>query len=211
MHLFHLLPILYFGLIYTENKDKFEGVYQIDSLLGYTLAIDVFRNKLIFKRFNIKGHYFKFISINYEQYYIESVSSNKRLSTDNYNVLLLDKNKSDIKESIWNIIKIKNNEFIIQNNATKRLIKYKFLRQFILAETLEEISSKNIGEIDNSYKFSFQKLYDEVELKPEHLAFIDNEPIDVVIKYIDLIDKALNREGIKQINKDVASHTLNDA
>ena len=78
MYLFHLLAILYFGFIYTENKDKFEGVYQIDSLQGYTLTFDIFRDKLIFKRFNIKRNYFKFISINYEQYYIESVSSNKR-------------------------------------------------------------------------------------------------------------------------------------
>ena len=80
--------------------------------------------------------------------------------------------------------------------------------QCILAETFRNISSKNISEIDNSYKFSIQKLYNEVELKPEHLAFIENEPVDVVIKYIDLSDKTLNREGIKQINKDEDNEEL---
>ena len=208
MSFFYLLLIFYFGFIFAEIKDIFEGVYQIDSLKGYTLTASILANKLIFKRTNIKGHYFKFISVNSEQYYIESVTANKRLSTDNYNVLLLDKNKIDIKErSIWNIIKIKNNEFLIQNNATKRLFK-SFFMQCKLSETLEEISSKNTSEIDNSYKFSFLKLYEEVKLKPEHLAFISNEPVDVVIKYIDLSDKTLNREGIKQINKDEDNEEL---
>ena len=207
MKLFHLLLILFFGFIYTENQEEFEGVYQINSLMGYTLTIDIPRNKLVFKRFNIKGHYFKFIPINSPQYYIESIISNKRLSVDNNNIILLDKNNTEGKESTWNIIKIKNNEFLIQNNATKRLMKYNFLKPFELSKTLEEISSKNIN-IDNSYKFSFLKLYEEVKLKPEHLAFIDNEPVDVVIKYIDLSDKTLNREGIKQINKDEDNEEL---
>jgi len=175
--------------------------------MGYTLTFDILRNKLIFKKFNIKGHYFKFIPINSPLYYIESIISNKILSVDNNNIILLDKNNIEAKNSTWNIIKIKNNEFLIQNNACKRLMKYNFFRQFELSETLESISSKNIN-IDNSYKFSFLKLYEEVKLKPEHLAFIDNEPVDVVIKYIDLSDKTLNREGIKQINKDEDNEEL---
>ena len=34
------------------------------------------------------------------------------------------------------------------------------------------------------------------------MKYIDEEPVDVVIKYIDLSDKTLNREGIHQILKD---------
>jgi len=199
MNLFHLLLILYFGFIFNVEKENFEGVYQIDSLMGYTLTFDILKNKLIFKKINIKGHYFKFIPINSTQYYIESVTSNKILSIDNYNkIILSDKNNTE-KESIWNIIKIKKREFLIQNNSTNRLMKYYTPTQLKLSETSEDISNESI---DNYYKFSFLKLYEEVKLKPEHLAAINNEPVDVVIKYIDLYDKTLKREGINQIDKD---------
>ena len=36
----------------------------------------------------------------------------------------------------------------------------------------------------------------------ESLDIINKEPIDVLIKYIDLSDPNLKREGIKQIKKD---------
>ena len=60
----------------------------------------------------------------------------------------------------------------------------------------------NSRNIPNSLKFTFFKLYEEVQLKPEHIEFIEKEPVDVLIKYIDLTDKTLKREGIHQIPKD---------
>ena len=208
MNLFHLLLILYFRFILNEEKERLDGIYQINSFLGYTLSVDIFRMKLIFKKFNVKNHYFRIVPINFDQYYIESITLNKRLSVDANNIILSNKDNTEIKEGIWNIINIKNNEFLIQNNDNKKLIKSDVLRQIILSETLDKISVKNISDIDISYKFSFLKLYEEVKLKPEHLDFINNEPVDVVIKYIDLSDKALNREGIKQINKDEDNEEL---
>ena len=65
-----------------------------------------------------------------------------------------------------------------------------------------------IDKITDSFKFSFLKLYEEVELKPEHIEFIEKEPIDVLIKYIDLRDEKLNREGIKQTYKDEDNEEL---
>ena len=62
--------------------------------------------------------------------------------------------------------------------------------------------------ISNTSKFSFLKLYEEVELKPEHIEFIEKEPIDVLIKYIDLTDKTLDRKGITQIKKDEDNEEL---
>ena len=50
--------------------------------------------------------------------------------------------------------------------------------------------------------FNFLKLFEENIFKKEYLKFIRKEKIDVVIKYIDLRDKSLNRTGIKQIYKD---------
>ena len=106
MNLFVLLLILYFGLIFNEEKEKFEGIYQINSLMGYTLAFDIFRKKLIFKSLLLKNHYFRIIPINSEEYYIESVNANKRLLADTYNILLSNKDSKEIKENIWNIINI---------------------------------------------------------------------------------------------------------
>lgn len=45
------------------------------------------------------------------------------------------------------------------------------------------------------------KLYEEVKEKID-LKIINKEPIDIVIKYIDVTDKNLNRSGIKHIYKD---------
>ncbi len=54
--------------------------------------------------------------------------------------------------------------------------------------------------------FKFIKLYGKI---PERRsALLDNEPIDILIKYIDLSDDILVREGIPQIKKDVDNEEL---
>jgi len=66
----------------------------------------------------------------------------------------------------------------------------------------------NLNIIGNKYKFSFFKLYEEVKIKPEHIPIIEREPVDVLIKYIDLTDKTLNRKGITQTEKDKDNEEL---
>ena len=61
---------------------------------------------------------------------------------------------------------------------------------------LEGRNTKNI------YLFNFIKLYELYPKKKQYFNIIEKEPIDLVIKYIDLTDKALNRKGIKQTYKD---------
>jgi hypothetical protein len=56
--------------------------------------------------------------------------------------------------------------------------------------------------VSDDFKFLFLKLFEEVDFKPEQISIIDNEPIDVLIKYIDLRDPSLNRVGIQKIKKD---------
>ena len=58
------------------------------------------------------------------------------------------------------------------------------------------------SEININFKFKFFTFYEEVIITPEQERLIEKEPIDVLIKYIDLTDKTLNRTGIKQIQKD---------
>ena len=51
-----------------------------------------------------------------------------------------------------------------------------------------------------NYEFRILKLYEEIgEIDSYQLKIIEDEPIDLFIKYIDLRDKNLNRNGIKQI------------
>ena len=56
--------------------------------------------------------------------------------------------------------------------------------------------------IEKQFVFTFVKLFEEGKFNSEFLNYINNEPIDIVIKYIDLTDKSLNRNGIKQTYKD---------
>ena len=79
------------------------------------------------------------------------------------------------------------------------------------SKSLIDITNNNtiqLNDVQNYFKFSFFKLYEEVEIKDEHIKLIDAEPVDVVIKYIDLTDTTLNREGIVQKKKDVDNEEL---
>ena len=71
-----------------------------------------------------------------------------------------------------------------------------------------DLNLDNLSGVDNKYKYSFFKLCDEVVIKPEHIPIIEREPVDVLIKYIDLTDKTLNRKGINQIKKDEDNEEL---
>ena len=54
----------------------------------------------------------------------------------------------------------------------------------------------NVDKLNNNNYFIFNKMYREKGYN-ESLAIIDNEAIDILIKYIDLSDPNLKREGIK--------------
>jgi hypothetical protein len=59
-----------------------------------------------------------------------------------------------------------------------------------------------------SSQFRLLKIYEEVNEKAINIEMIDKEPIDVIIKYIDLKDPFLNRSGIVQIKKDYENEEL---
>ena len=61
----------------------------------------------------------------------------------------------------------------------------------------------------SKYEFRFLKLFQEIrKINSFQLEIIENEPIDLVIKYIDLRDKNLRRDGIEQIYKDFDNEEL---
>ena len=63
--------------------------------------------------------------------------------------------------------------------------------------------------ITKNCHFFILKIFTEVDKENEKdLALIEKEPIDILIKYIDLSDPNLKREGIKQIAKDESNDEL---
>jgi hypothetical protein len=56
--------------------------------------------------------------------------------------------------------------------------------------------------------FSLIKIYEELNHSKKDLELIEKEPIDLVIKYIDLRDPDLKRKGIPQIKKDEDNQEL---
>ena len=60
----------------------------------------------------------------------------------------------------------------------------------------------DISLLNENNEFKLIELYKEIDDINSNSSILENEPIDVLIKYIDLSDPNLNRNGIKQIPKD---------
>ena len=133
------------------------------------------------------------ISENFETsfYSIEHIKTNFYLIYNNntFKVLLeLINQKEEL--STWNFIRVENNSFKIQNQN----------KCFLIIKELE-IYCEKIFESQASL-FSLIEIYEEVKENNIDNELIEKEPIDVLIKYIDLRDPTLNRTGIHQIEKD---------
>ena len=168
----------------------------------YNFAIDnknilVYKNN-IFKLSN--SHYFEDIAnfriikndIN-EYYNIELAQSNFKLSASPGNLKMVSRDNLDNVE--WSFIKSKNNKYIIKHK-----------NECYIILTSNKITCKN--SIKEAIKFNLIKVYDPVNHSEEDLKLIEKEPIDVLIKYIDLSDPTLIREGIPQIKKDENNQEL---
>ena len=95
----------------------------------------------------------------------------------------------------WNFKKIEENTFLIKNKAGCYLKEEK--NNIICTE-----------KVDPNCHFHLLKLYSEVSISKDDELILENEPIDVLIKYIDLSDPNLVREGLHQIKKDEDNEEL---
>ena len=103
--------------------------------------------------------------------------------------------KSDIVSYEWEFEKVENNAYLIKNKAGC------YLKE-------EKINFICHFDIRKKTDFHLLKLYTEVSHTKEDLLILDKEPIDIFIKYIDLSDPNLIREGVPQIKKDVDNEEL---
>lgn len=196
-YLIFLLFIISFSKV--KNFYQFEGIYFIKNLFCNSY-FSIKNNQIELKSNHIS--YFKIININNDSYYIQSIFFNKKLGTNKYGKIILDKNidKNHLNFQ-WNIINIYNKEFLIQNKYNKKLLE-------VNNNYLKFSEDNNLLTADSKKKFLFIKLFEENKNKREFLRYILKEPIDVIIKYIDLNDKTLNRSGIKQTYKDKDNEEL---
>ena len=101
-----------------------------------------------------------------------------------------------IEKKVGNTVN-KNVYYYVQNKGNGKYLSY--------SENNKKGSLKcdfdNVDKMTDKNYFIFNRMYREKKYK-ESLDIINKEPIDVLIKYIDLSDPNLKREGIKQIKKD---------
>jgi hypothetical protein len=193
--------ILISKIVCDENNTQvsFYGIYRIDTISkGFTISSG--DNNLFLTHLKYLNNHFRIYRSESKPYYfIELRSSNQKLGVDsNNNVVLF--NSTDgisLARVKWTIIKLNEEEevYLIQNKYTRNYLQ-KSYRQIICMFDYYNTTNKIL------FKFSLFKMFEEVEFKKEYVDIVEDEPIDVVMKYIDLSDKGLNRTGIHQINKD---------
>ena len=142
-------------------------------------------------------------------FYINVIINNTRLCIDKMNntfsVCSIDCIEDIAK---WNLIKMNISSeteeqiFIIQNNLTKKFIGINSLDEDNLPKSLLSVKSDK----ENATLFQLFKIYEEYI--PKKTPLLESEPIDVLIKYVDLRDKTLQRKNIKQIKKDFDNEEL---
>ena len=202
----------------TNLKYNVKGIFQIYNLLNNNyLGIDNNDNVLFLDKnplFLYKNPYFRLFEIepNTNYYLIESKTKKKFLGVDEQNNILIYNNKKNgfnIRKIIWKIIRIKKNIFFVKNNYNNKYLEASNIRLECLHETISTTENKTHNEKEiKKFIFKFSKLYEEIKMNKTYIKYVNKENIDILIKYIDLTDKNLNREGIMQIYKDFDNEEL---
>jgi hypothetical protein len=188
------------------NKKLFYNneVYFIKSLFN-NHYFNIKNNKLILSE---KLSQIRFLETRTNTYFID-INKFYRIGINENNQIIIYNKYKNIKninkiKMYWNFIKIKDNQYIIKNLFNEKYIMVN--NQQIKFSDKINISEKNINKI---FLFNIIKLFElgNFNNKNEN-NIIEKEPIDVLIKYIDLNDKTLNRKGIKQFYKDFDNEEL---
>lgn len=177
----------FFSFLSKSTKQNLSnGLYNIILNNNY---LNYVKNKLQFsssKRLEGKSIFRIKTKSNNSFYTIEHAKTNLKLTLSSSNLIL--SNDKDDKEE-WNFIESEGKYYL--QNTNKCYIRY----------SKNKLFCDNISLI-NSTKFILIKIYEEVNNSENDIHLIEREPIDVLIKYIDLSDPTLKRKGIPQIKKD---------
>ena len=116
-------------------------------------------------------------------YNIEHSSTNLILTAYPPNLNLTEKLQNKKLNKEWFIIEANNNKYIIKN-SNKCYIYYKN----------NNLKCENI-QIKEATQFHLIKVYEELVHNEKDLELIEKEPIDIIIKYIDLSDHHLTLDN----------------
>ena len=194
MQLELLFKIFFFFFQIEKTKSIKNGIYKISFDKKNYIFYE--NNKLQFSSSpkSPTASYFRITKINNNKYYyIHHLYTNLKLSGFHKNLSI--NSKENFYTNKWIIINKGENKYIIQNK-----------NQCYIILSYNKLTCENNN--DGVIKFNIEKIYEEVKHKKEDLKLIEKEPIDVFIKYIDLTDKTLVREGIPQIPKDQENDEL---
>ena len=129
--------------------------------------------------------YFRIVKLPNNNYNIENFKGNLKISVELEKIIF--SNNKDLKKNgalEWSFIDLNDGNFIIQNKNGC----------FITLKN-NGISCKIIN-VQKAEKFNIIKIYEEVNHSKEDIKLIEKEPIDILIKYIDLSDPILKKQGI---------------
>ena len=191
--------ILLIYLSFAKQKKIKNGVYNIiandqylNSYKGKVSLSDNFNANTLFRIKLMKGFF------NFTLYKIEQIDSNNRLVYLKNKQLVFDTINSTF--DLWYIHKVSNDSYVFKNiYGCYALI----IKLYIFCNYIPEIQAT---------KFKLMKIYNEVNERDKYniinREILNNEPIDILIKYIDLRDPYLKRKGIHQIAKDYDNEEL---
>ena len=191
------------------NSIELTGIFRIDSLSNGNSLTDENYSLQFTKPKEKNSQNFRIVKTENNLYYIENKSHIRIAVNENGHVTMMyNPNDSELQKTmVWNIILLEDNKYVIQNDGNKKFLEINNNFFQCLNEVPQPVDQHK-SEISDNFKFILYKLYEEVNLTPEQKEIVDKEPVDVLIKYIDLTDKNLNRTGIKQIQKDEDNEEL---
>ena len=185
-----------------KNNININGVYYIKSLLNKNYFSNDNNVFVLSKKMNL----IKIIEKRPLTYSIVFKDDNTSIGIDDNNRIIIYEQNSEVNKNkmLWKIKKVYKRKYIIKNIFNQKYIiiynnSIKFAKKI-------NINSKK--ERENFMFIIFQIFEVNGLLEKKHLEIIEKEPIDVLIKYIDLRDKSLKRKGIKQIYKDFDNEEL---
>ena len=171
-----------------------DGVYILNMEKYY---LNFVGEKVFISNYFSKNCFFRISNAfkNNSYYYIKQrKTNNKLIYSKNKKIVSFSKN-SENNISLWHIIKRDNNYLIKNKNECYIII----INNKIICDNIP---------LTKATQFNMTKIYEEVENNKYDNDLIEKEPIDVLIKYIDLRDPELKRGNIHQIKKDYDNEEL---
>ena len=192
-----------------DEKYKLKGTFTINSASIANSYLSIKDRRVVFSP---KRNKFDIIEISNNTYFIVSKYHKKcigvsKMQPDRISLY----GSCDKKNEYFTTWEITPHESNLTKAKVIYTIKNKFGNKYLVAEKNEYplLSFIPKKEFPNSIQFRFLKLYQEEEnIKESNYEKVEKEPIDLFIKYIDLNDPNLKREGIKQIYKDFDAEEL---